>query len=138
MEDREVIELEFEAEDYWGLPCMCCCYEHSVVGKGVDELGHFFVCERCLEDHEQIDAKLEQQAVELEKHAADFVKQAARLRNLKGRIKAPTDADWKALEVEIEAEFIDLARLEREEGLPTEPPEADAEYDDLAVPTAAA
>jgi hypothetical protein len=137
MEDREVIELKFEAEDYWGLSCMCCDARHAPVGgRGIDELGHsFFVCERCLEEPEQIDAKLEQQAVELEKHAADFVKGAVELRNLKGRIKAPSAKWWagkRAYEAEraelAEEEAVAAAELERLEGggLPTEP------YDEAA------
>jgi hypothetical protein len=127
MEDREVIELKFEAEEVWGLPCIFCDETAPVVGKGVDELGHSVsVCERCLENPEQIDDKLEQQAVELEKHAADCVKEAAELRSFKGRIKAPS-AGWVAAKQRYEAEKAEdkaadaeLQRLEYE-GLPTEP-----------------
>jgi hypothetical protein len=134
MKDREVIELKFAAEEVWGLPCIFCDETAPMVGSGVDEFGHSVsVCERCLRDPEQIDAKLEQQAAELEKHVADFVKQAAWLRSLKGRIKAPS-AEWVAAKQKYEAakkaeeEAIlqaDLARLE-EEGFLTEPPEAEA------------
>jgi hypothetical protein len=106
MKDREVIDLKFEADHYWGLPCTCCDGESSVVGKGVDELGHsVFVCARCLKDPEQIDAKLEQQAAELEKHAADLIKKAACLRNFKGRIKAPSFAEWVAAKRKYQEEF---------------------------------
>jgi hypothetical protein len=152
MEDREMIELKFEAEEVWGLPCIFCDEPAPMVGKGVDELGHSVsVCERCLEDPEQIDAKLEQQAAELDQQVADFVKQAAWLRSLKGRIKAPS-VEWFVAKREYEADKAaelaierDLARLE-EEGLPpelrmsldNEPPEPEAEPHDLAVPSAAA
>jgi hypothetical protein len=79
----EVMEC-LDAENYWGSPCVCCDGT-----EGVDELRRYVcVCERCLEHPEQIDAKLERQAVDLEQ-------QAAWLRNLKGRIKA-SSAKWIA------------------------------------------
>ena len=85
--------------------------------------------------HDQIDVRLRESVARLveesdrrrsaglDQEADWLVDEAARLRYWIGRIKVASDADWKALEVEIEAEFIDLARLDREEGLPTEPPE---------------
>jgi hypothetical protein len=137
MKNREMIEMKFETEDYWGLPCSCCDNEASTVGNCVDEFGHSVsVCERCLEHPEQIDGKLEKQAVELEKHAADFLERAAELRSFKGRIKAPS-AEWVAAKQTYEAkkayeyaeeEAAAAAELERlqGEGLPTEP------YDEAA------
>jgi hypothetical protein len=134
MEDREMIEMKFEADDYWGLPCSCCDYEPPTVANCVDEFGHSVsVCERCLEHPEQIDGKLEKEAVKIEMHVADLLKRAAELRSFKGRIKAPS-AEWVAAKQKYEADKAyeeeailqaDLARLE-EDGLVTEPPEANA------------
>jgi hypothetical protein len=150
MEDREVIKLKYEWSDYKDFRCDLCCYAVESVVRGVDELGrHIKVCRYCVADHRRhlhdIDVKLEEQAVELEKDAADFVEEAARLRNLKGCIKASALLaafdEGEAIEADLarqarqEEEAIegDLARVE-EELLPpelrqaqdAEPPEAEA------------
>jgi hypothetical protein len=106
----------------------------------------FSVCQRCVRQHDQIDGRLRESAARLVEEAdqrrdsqeADyFAHEAAKLRYFIGRIKAPSDAEWKALEVaKMEAESVALAWLESQ-GLPPEPPEADAEYDDPGVPSAA-
>jgi hypothetical protein len=74
--------------------CTACCYplsEHFEQGcKGWDERSDaIYLCDRCLEEPEQIDAKLEQRAA----HLAD---KAAWLRSLKGRIKPPSLAAFLA------------------------------------------
>jgi len=146
MEDREVIELKVSGgwcdvcgdNNEWGFEALGQSPMGRLVRCPVDpfELVRLSVCQRCARQHDQIDVRLRESAARLVEEAdrrrsagldqeADWlIEEAARLRYFVGRIKASTDADWKALEVEIEAESFDLARLAEEEGLPTEPSSA--------------
>ena len=134
MEDREMIEMKvqggwcdvcgdnkewgFEVWDY-EIPCRW-------FGKAIEYETSVFVCQRCVRQHDQIDVRLQESVARLIQEAdrrrsagldqeADWLDdEAARRRYWIGRIKAPSDADWKALEVaKIEADFA------------TEPPEAE-------------
>ena len=136
MEDRKMIELKVNegwlwcdvcGDNEWGFYAL-----HPFWGfEGLDH--PFSVCQRCVRQHDQIDVRLRESAARLVEEAdrlrsagrsqvADWLShEAAMLRYFIGRIKAPSDADWKALEVEIEAERLeyeateaDLARLEVE------------------------
>jgi len=76
-----------------GLPCDVCSGHtnfQAIVCEGVDEKGKVVrICEACLKEPEQFDAKLDYCAERL-------IEWAGWLRNLRGRIKAPSLADWKA------------------------------------------
>jgi hypothetical protein len=148
MEDRKMIELKVSGvwcdvcgdNNEWGFEALGQSPMGRLVRCPVDpfELVRLSVCQRCARQHDQIDVRLQESVARLVEESdrrrsagldqqADYVDEvAARLRYWIGRIKAPSDADWKALkDAKIEAD-VQLAWLLESEGLPAEPPEAEA------------
>jgi hypothetical protein len=105
MQDHEMIELfkapKFVFKTSWksnGSVCCTACHNPLEIGgrgrlegcEGYDESGNaIYLCEYCLEEPERIDG-------ELERHAISLANKAAWLRSLKGRIKAPSYANYMA------------------------------------------
>jgi hypothetical protein len=118
MEKREAIKLYRSSDNEGvGLFCDVCGGVYYDVFEAVDELGNgISLCERCVEDPEQLDDKLEQKAAQAFREADIFLKCAIRLRAFKGRITA------SAMEAAKEAAKRDAEQLE--EWLEEEEPEA--------------
>ena len=102
----ELVETNFFTR--W--PCTVCggCTEKvAMLAEGQDEHGKIRVCENCLENGD-IDERIAN-------HADNLEVQVGLIRNLIGRLKVPTFAEWMAAERNHQIEsFMDIDKLSRE------------------------
>lgn len=116
MEADNIIRAELvPTHGYFRLSCHCCggtTEKHLVateVPKSHPKHAGFRICERCLEAGNANEQLLE--------HAAELEQRAAELRDMAGRLRVPTLAEWKRADDFLDA-LVVLAQLGEDGDLP--------------------